>query len=137
MSHRLFLCGRCRRLVELCSRCDRGNHYCSPECAAAQRRDSVRRAAKIYQRTQRGAEKHAERQRRYRARQRIVTHQGCTRSRIRSSLAARTLCLSSLTRLDDAGSTPRPYHYACASCGRTNDSKWHRCYFLRSREHPG
>ena len=46
MSHRLFLCGRCRKLVELCSRCDRGNHYCSPECAAAQRRDSVRRAAK-------------------------------------------------------------------------------------------
>lgn len=38
---------------------------------------SERRVGGRYQRTLRGAQRHAERQRRYRAHQREVTHQGC------------------------------------------------------------
>ena len=54
MSNRLFLCRRCGELVHICSSCDRGNVFCSQECATARRRDSIREAAKRYQRTQRG-----------------------------------------------------------------------------------
>ena len=68
----------------LCSSCDRGQRYCGEPCAAEARRVSVQAAGEKYQRTARGRARHAERQRRYRARQRAaaasVTHQGCSDS---------------------------------------------------------
>jgi len=42
--------------------------YCGAECASAARRGSLRRAARAYQRTERGRRLHADRQARYRAR---------------------------------------------------------------------
>ena len=54
--NRMFLCGHCGELVQICPSCDRGNVYCSRECAAARRRESVRQAAKRYQQTRRGAQ---------------------------------------------------------------------------------
>jgi hypothetical protein len=73
---RMFLCGRCRAQVVLCSRCDRGNVYCGPACAAVQRRESVRAAGRRYQQSRSGRFAHAARMRRYRERGRKVTHQG-------------------------------------------------------------
>lgn len=80
---RLFICARCQRQVIICRDCDRGNIYCSPQCSKAARRDSLRKANQRYQSTFKGKHKHAERQRRYRLRQRAklqkikkVTHQG-------------------------------------------------------------
>ncbi len=75
MEVRLFLCARCKSHVTVCSDCDRGQRYCSRECDAAARRESIRRAARRYQRTAKGTLNHARRQRRYRARRRRVTHQ--------------------------------------------------------------
>lgn len=79
-THRLFLCARCRRQVRICSRCDRGQIYCSRECSQSSRRESIWEAGRRYQQSSRGAEKHAERQRRYRMRlqqkQKEVTHHG-------------------------------------------------------------
>jgi len=73
---RLYLCARCRCQVMLCSHCDRGNRYCGSSCADQARRASIQAAGSRYQQSRRGRECHAERQRRYRARQQKVTHQG-------------------------------------------------------------
>ena len=73
---RMFLCGRCRAQVVLCSRCDRGNVYCGPACAQARRRESVRAAGKRYQDSRAGRFAHAARSRQYRAGRQNVTHQG-------------------------------------------------------------
>ena len=73
---RLFHCARCRTQVLICRRCDRGNIYCGSRCSQQSRRDSLREAARRYQRTRRGRFTHAERQRRYRQRPQKVTHQG-------------------------------------------------------------
>ena len=93
-SARLFLCARYRTQVLLCRGCDRGQQYCSRECSRQARRERCREAAQRYQCTPRGRQQHAERSRRWRARQAAalssttealqsedaggVTHQGCT-----------------------------------------------------------
>jgi hypothetical protein len=77
-SYRLYSCRGCSMSVSLCGRCDRGNIYCAGECAVVSRRESCRRAGARYQRTHRGARRHAARQHRWRERQiEKVTHQGC------------------------------------------------------------
>jgi hypothetical protein len=73
---RMFLCGRCRAQVVLCSRCDRGNVYCGAACSQARRRESVRAAGKRYQDSRAGRFAHAARSRRFRTRSQNVTHQG-------------------------------------------------------------
>ena len=73
---RYFCCVRCRCPVTVCSHCDRGQIYCGPGCSGAARKASMRAAGRRYQHSARGRKKHAERQRRYRARNKKVTHQG-------------------------------------------------------------
>jgi hypothetical protein len=71
----MFNCVRCHRLVVICSRCDRGQRYCSAHCARVQRRRSVREAGRRYQRTPLGARNNAARQKRWRVRMATtVTH---------------------------------------------------------------
>lgn len=77
-SYRLYSCRRCDVSVSICGRCDRGNIYCAGECATVSRRESNRRAGARYQRTRRGARRHAARQQRWRERQLDkVTQRGC------------------------------------------------------------
>ena len=71
-SLRLYDCARCRVLVAICRRCDRGQIYCGHGCAEIRRRESVRKAAKVYQKRSPGAMNHARRQERYRQLQREV-----------------------------------------------------------------
>lgn len=77
---RLFNCQRCHEQIIICRHCDRGNIYCGSQCAEASRRESCRAADVRYEKTQKGKLNRAERQRRYRQRQRekkeIVTDQG-------------------------------------------------------------
>ena len=76
-SARLFNCACCHALTIVCSACDRGQRYCSSTCSAQARQDSQRKATRQYQNTRRGRHANAERQQRYRDRQRNkVTHQG-------------------------------------------------------------
>ena len=76
-SHRLYQCAACGRTVHICRTCDRGNRYCAGICAPLRRHESLRRASARYQRSRRGATRHAARQSALRARQtQIVTHQG-------------------------------------------------------------
>jgi hypothetical protein len=72
----MFLCASCRVQVVLCRRCDRGQIYCGRACAAAARRAAQRAAGRRYQQSRPGRFAHAARARRYRARSKIVTHQG-------------------------------------------------------------
>lgn len=67
----MFNCARCRRLVVICTRCDRGQRYCSADCYQVQRKQSVREAGRRYQQTAPGACNNAARQKRWRVR--IVT----------------------------------------------------------------
>ena len=73
---RFFLCARCRKPVLICSCCDRGQVYCAGGCAREARRQAQRAAGARYQASRRGRLVHALRARRYRRRQKIVTHQG-------------------------------------------------------------
>ena len=63
----------------ICRRCDRGNRFCGASCSSPRRKKTLRRANARYQKTPRGARKHAARQARYRARKiearKKVTHQ--------------------------------------------------------------
>ena len=74
-SARLFACSRCSSQVLICRRCDRGHVYCR-DCAQVVRREAMRDAGRRYQMTRRGRMMHAQRARRQRARQKIVTHHG-------------------------------------------------------------
>lgn len=73
---RLFNCTLCHTLVVICSHCDRGNIYCSPQCAQSARRTSLCEAGQRYQNTYPGKLSHARRQQRYRQRHnnKKVTH---------------------------------------------------------------
>ena len=75
-SARLYHCARCHCQVILCRACDRGHVYCANGCAQHARKDSLRRAGARYRSTWRGRLNNAARQRRFRARQRKVTHHG-------------------------------------------------------------
>jgi hypothetical protein len=100
-SARLFHCARCHCQVILCRRCDRGNVYCTNGCADEARTESLRRAAERYRSTRRGRHTNAERQRRFRARQREkVTHQG---SRLLLGLVLLLLALNTVqSRSEDS-----------------------------------
>jgi len=63
-SARLYACARCHCHVVICRRCDRGNIYC-PACAPLAWRESRRRSAAAYQRTDGGRRNHAARQQLY------------------------------------------------------------------------
>ena len=67
-TYRLYSCARCGAQVNLCLRCDRGNRYCVEGCARIRRRESLLRAGARYQRSYRGACRHAARQYAWRAR---------------------------------------------------------------------
>ena len=73
---RLFLCARCRVQVLICSVCDRGQIYCCGACSEFARHASICEAGRRYQRTRKGRFASAESSRRYRSRQKKVTHQG-------------------------------------------------------------
>ena len=76
-SHRLYQCVACGQAVHICRACDRGNVYCAGACAPMRRAESLRRAGARYQRSHRGATRHAARQSAWRARRiQEVTHQG-------------------------------------------------------------
>jgi hypothetical protein len=78
VSARLFLCALCRALMLVGSCCDRGQVYCTGDCAEKTRRHSMREAGKRYQASRKGRQAHAARQDRYRERKRLIALQGTT-----------------------------------------------------------
>jgi hypothetical protein len=107
--------------VCICAACDHGNVYCAAECARLARRESLRRAGVRYQRTLGGARRHAERQRRYRARGEEVTHQGFSSAAAPCSVSASPLIMGELIDVQPQqpahGHRSRSSPNCCAFCG--------------------
>lgn len=77
VTYRLFNCARCHVLVQLCRRCDRGNRYCGRVCSGEARRESLRRAKRRYEASERAKLLHAARQQFYLIRRAAkMTHHG-------------------------------------------------------------
>lgn len=129
---RVCLCARCRTFFLVCSRCDRGQRYCGAGCSQAARGASLRQAGKRYQEGRRGRLTHAARQRRYRARQEKVTHQGSPPAPSGDLLATD----STLAVKQDFSSRPSAFAtWRCHFCGRPC-AKHVRLGFLRTRRAP-
>ena len=118
---RVFACARCKSQVLICSSCDRGNIYCSPECSKARRQKTFRDASKRYQASAQGARNHAKRQRHYRERSQKVTHQGSSKQKITaksSRLGGIKRFFASSLRARKSESTKAEVE-SCHFCGRT------------------
>lgn len=79
-SNRLYQCCRCHAQVIVCSPCDRGQRYCLDGCRQKARKASLKRASQKYQASRAGRFNNADRQKRFRLRQKLetikVTHHG-------------------------------------------------------------
>ena len=81
LSSRLFNCALCHIQCVICSPCDNGQIYCSPDCSRSARKKSCNEGEKRYQQTPKGKLNHALRQKRYREREcKIVTDHTCQTS---------------------------------------------------------
>jgi hypothetical protein len=121
LAARRYLCAGCRAAVLICSHCDRGQRYCSSACADQARRLTLRAASGRYQASPRGRMAHAQRQRRYRAKQQKVTHQGSPPVPAPVSLAA-----------EPAPPRSGPPFWHCWRC-HCPLPRWVRLDFLRRR----
>jgi hypothetical protein len=132
---RLFLCAdqNCRAQALICGDCDRGHIYCA-DCAPHARRRSLHAAGRRYQASSRGRNKHAERARRYRARQNKVTHHGSLPHRSDAVLAVDPAMSSGEPVLMHSRQPPYRQRWCCFRCGR-RCSEHVRQGFLRRRVH--
>ena len=130
MPARLFLCAGCRVQALICSCCDRGQIYCSGNCAQQARHRSLRSAGQRYQASRKGRLSHAARAARYRARCKNVTHQGSLPPASDDLLPPG----SPMSASDAAAAEDRPRRSAshCHWCGR-RCLEFVRQEFLRRR----
>jgi len=156
---RLFLCAGCRVQVVLCSRCDRGNRYCSRTCWRQTHDLARREAACRYQRSRGGSVRHAARSHRWRQRTALqaaegagaditghadpdvdaaaahkVTHQGCPPWVGAAPLAACTPDIASTTVEPSADAPASPTVRRCYRCA-AEQPDWLRQGFLRCGRH--
>ena len=130
-SYRLYSCRGCSVSVSICGRCDRGNIFCAGECAAVSRRESRRRAGARYERTRRGARRHAARQQTWRERQLDkVTHQGCAPTGPVFTMSV-TVDMAAI-ELDDAPSLPDKPLAVVPKAERNPQRVPGRCDFCRA-----
>jgi hypothetical protein len=143
-SLRAYCCARCRKRVLICSTCDRGNIFCSASCAALKRLESSRSAQMRYQFTFRGRIKHRARQRKYRAKQKSVTHQGSKREAT-SAVSLQQPEAPEIVAIAEANCTAsveRPHRqkrcshsHCCHFCGQSW-SNYLRSDFLKTKKDP-
>ena len=124
---RLYQCLLCHSQATVCSKCDRGQIYCSTICACIARKKSLQRAGSRYQNTFNGKRLHAARQARYRGRLiKIVTHQGSPPTGHHDSMSQVKNKPKKTEK--ELGKTS----FCCFFCERPV-SGWYRCDFLRRR----
>ena len=124
---RVYACARCQSSAQICSKCDRGQRYCSKECSSMARRTTQRAAGRRYQRTLKGRLSHRSRQHRYRLRLAQVTHQGSQHT-IQvvdsSTFAKKQMPLTASSKQLNAG--------CCNYCDKHGNG-WIRLGYLRRR----
>lgn len=124
-SSRLFYCAFCLAQTTICSRCDRGQLYCSVECSQEARKKSCKEAGFRYQNTFKGRMRHALRQRRYLTRKREkVTHHGS------QSNTQNALLQQFPNRAKKRLIMPEHGGLTCCFCKKTS-TYWVRTGFLR------
>ena len=130
---RMFVCARCGGLVIICSRCDRGQIYCVGDCAHLARRAAQRAAGRRYQLSRPGRLSHAERARRYRARQKNVTHHGspsaAAHDRVATGLAM--TANDAVSPSDKPGAGEWRCHWCDCRCPPVLRLRFLRCHGLR------
>jgi hypothetical protein len=129
---RFYFCAGCRAQVLICSCCDRGNIYCGDGCASAARRSAQQAAGRRYQSSRRGRRNHAERARRYRERQKKVTHQGSPASRIDDVISSSAAVAPRVVLRVPRAFPQHSSSWRCRLCGRPC-SPFLRTGFLRRR----
>jgi len=129
---RFYLCAGCSVQVLICSCCDRGNIFCGDGCASAARRSAQREARRRYQSSRRGRRKHAERARRYRERQKKVTHQGSPASPIDDVIGSSAAVAPRVVLRVPRAFPQHSSSWRCHLCGRPC-SPFLRTGFLRRR----
>ena len=116
VSSRLYSCCRCHTQVIICSHCDRGQRYCAGDCRHKARLESTTRATKKYQQSRAGQFNNADRQHRFRQRQKQkVTHQGSARKPLHGLLKTRLTEIKKTQKPSFSGSTCH-CHYCGADC---------------------
>lgn len=125
LSSRLFYCALCNTQCIICSPCDYGQIYCSPDCSKSSRQKSCNEAEKRYQQTPKGKLNHALRQQRYRERQcKIVTdHTSQTPSECDPQ--------SSINNKTDKSLVNQSKKSLLCCCCRKSVSNWIRHAFLK------
>ncbi|MCO4820413.1 MAG: hypothetical protein KC517_12400 [Bacteroidetes bacterium] len=120
LSTRLYQCLRCNRQVMVCQTCDHGQRYCAETCRQLARKASCKRANAKYQNSRAGRFNNADRQRRFRQRQKQniekVTDQGSP-STPRGDLLIETLCLNKNTVREKQIHTISTCHFCGDRCG--------------------
>jgi hypothetical protein len=69
---RCFFCGTCGNEVWICTYCDRGHRYCSPECSLEARRKSCAESRRKHQEKEEGRLGNARRQREWYSRRKSL-----------------------------------------------------------------
>jgi hypothetical protein len=141
--YRLYACVRCRRLVAICSVCDRGQWYCGQVCAHQSRREKSRAAGRRYQASRRGRHRHAARQSRYRLRRQAgrqpavqkVTHQATPERPLAFTLQATTRAPGPRCAVQESW-WHRQDVVICNACGAAC-APYARLDFLRRRRRAG
>lgn len=124
-SSRLFYCALCRTQCVICSPCDYGQIYCSPDCSRTARQKYCNEAEKRYQKTQKGKLNHALRQQRYRERQcKIVTDHTC------QTPSECDPCSSTEDKTYESFVSQCEKSFFCRCCGKAV-SNWLRHDFLK------
>lgn len=135
-AHRLYRCALCNRQVKICRQCDRGNQYCSSECAASVRRERVHQAGQRYQRTEQGRKQHQGRQQRYRQRQQEGAVAASTRLGIQQPSSTSSERMAQIAQAVQPPSqsydAPAPSQPRCDLCG-CECSPFVRLNSIRSR----
>lgn len=143
-SLRRYRCARCHTEVLICGHCDRGNQYCSGDCARMRRRQSLTAAQKRYQQTPQGRIKHRTRQRIYRAHKESVTHHS-SKPKENSTLSLQEQRALVVTPLQQSGcDKSQPEHEVRKTSARPNcchfcdksSSLYVRLDFFRTKKKP-
>jgi hypothetical protein len=107
--------------------CDRGQVYCTGDCAKKARRQSMREAGRRYQASKKGRLAHAARQRKYREQKRLMAQQVTTVPAQSAGPAAARHVRSHLEIMDnacsDAKSSVRPNRRIGAPGGSVPNSR--------------
>jgi hypothetical protein len=92
----------CRALFLICSHCDRGQRYCSPDCRLQSRGEQLRAARRRHQQSPEGRLDHRDRQRDYR-RRKAASSEGASAISVTDHSSKASLNSATIATANDSG----------------------------------